>query len=28
MDPLATAVIVAVIWIPIHIRLSRWIDQS
>ena len=27
MDPFATAVILVAIWIPIHIKLSRWIDQ-
>lgn len=27
MDPIATAVLVVAIWIPIHMKLSRWIDQ-
>ena len=27
MEPLTTAVIVVAIWIPIHMKLSRWIEQ-
>ena len=27
MDPLVAAVIVAALWIPIHMKISRWIDR-